>query len=35
MNWILTPDKFLTYEEVQKLIKFCNDAADLARTKRP
>ena len=33
MNWILTPDKFLTEEEVQKLRKACRDAADLARSK--
>ena len=34
MNWILTPDKFLTEEEVDKLRKICIDAADLARLKR-
>ena len=34
MNWILTPDKFLTNDEVQKLSKGCKDAADLARSKR-
>ena len=34
MNWILTPDKFLTEEEVQKLRKVCIDAAGLARSKR-
>ena len=33
MNWILTPDKFLTEEEVQKLRKVCKDAADLASSK--
>ena len=32
MNWILTPDKFLTNEEVQKLSKHCKNAADLARS---
>ena len=34
MNWILTPDKFLTEDEFQKLRKVCIDAADLARSKR-
>ena len=34
MNWILTPDKFLTKDEVQKLRKTCIDTADLARSKR-
>jgi len=33
MNWILTPDKFLTKDEVQNLNKDCKDAADLARSK--
>ena len=33
MNWILTPDKFLIEEEVQKLRKACRDTADLARSK--
>ena len=33
MNWILTPDKFLTEKEVQKLRKTCKDASDLARLK--
>ena len=33
MNWILTPDKFLTEDEVQKLRKTCKDAADLAKSK--
>jgi len=33
MNWILTPDKFLTIEEVQNLNKDCKDAADFARSK--
>ena len=34
MNWILTPDKFLTENEVQKLRKICIDASDLARSKK-
>ena len=34
MNWILTPDKFLTEDEVLKLRKVCLDAADIARLKR-
>ena len=34
MNWILTPDKFLTEEEVQKLRKICIDASDLAKSKK-
>ena len=33
MNWILTPDKFLTEDEVQNLRKTCKDAADLAKSK--
>ena len=33
MNWILTPDKFLTEEEVQKLRKACRETADLAKSK--
>jgi len=33
MSWILTPDKFLTEKEVQKLRKACRDAADLAKSK--
>ena len=33
MNWILTPDKFLTEDEVQNLRKICKDAADLAKSK--
>ena len=33
MNWILTPDKFLTEDEVQILRKVCIDAADLAKSK--
>ena len=33
MNWILTPDKFLTADEVLKLRKVCKDVADLARSK--
>lgn len=27
MNWIITPDKFLTEEEVQNFRKSCRDAA--------
>jgi len=34
MNWVLTPDKFLTEDEVQNLRKTCIDTADLARSKR-
>ena len=34
MNWILTPDKFLTEDEVQNLRKVCIVATDLARSKR-
>ena len=33
MNWILTPDKFLTENEVQKLRNSCINASDLARSK--
>ena len=33
MNWVLTPDKFLTGDEVQNLRKICKDAADLAKSK--
>jgi len=33
MNWILTPDKFLTEDEVKNLRKYCKDAADLAKSK--
>ena len=33
MNWILTPDKFLTEEEVQKLRKTCREAATAAKSK--
>ena len=33
MNWILTPDKFLTEEEVQKPRKTCRNTADLAKSK--
>jgi len=33
MNWVLTPDKFLTEDEVQNLRKTCKDAADLAKSK--
>jgi len=33
MNWVLTPDKFLTEVEVQNLRKTCIDTADLARSK--
>ena len=34
MNRILTPDKFLTEEEVQKLRKTCINAADLTKSKK-
>ena len=34
MNWILTPDKFLNDEEVQKLRKVCIDKSDLGRSKK-
>ena len=34
MNWILTPDKFLDQEEVQKLRRICKDSSDLARSKK-
>ena len=34
MNWILTPDKFLTEGEVQKLRKICSDAADLGKSRK-
>ena len=33
MNWVLTPDKFLTEDEVQNLRKTCKDAADLTKSK--
>ena len=33
MNWILTPENFLTEEEVQNLRKSCKDATDLANSK--
>ena len=33
MNWVLTPDKFLNEDEVQKLRKVCINTADLARSK--
>ena len=33
MNWILTPEIFLTEEEVQNLRKSCKDATDLANSK--
>jgi len=33
MNWILTPDKFLTEDEVQNLRKASRDAAELSRSK--
>ena len=34
MNWVLTPDKFLTEDEVQKLRKSCKDAVDLTQSKK-
>ena len=34
MNWKLTPDKFLTEHEVQKLRKICINAFDLAKSKK-
>ena len=33
MNWVLTPDKFLTEDEVQKLRRVSKDSSDLARSK--
>ena len=33
MNWILTPDKFLTEEEIQKLRKTCREAATVAKSR--
>jgi len=32
-NWIVTPEKYLSEEEVSKLLKICSDAADLALNK--
>jgi len=32
-NWIVTPEKYLSEEEVSKLLKVCSDAADLAFNK--
>jgi len=33
MNWILTPDKFLTPEETKRLRKTCEEAAIIAKSK--
>ena len=33
MNWILTPDKFLIEEEIQKLRKTCREAATVAKSR--
>ena len=33
MNWILTPDKFLTPEETKQLRKTCQEGATIAKTK--
>ena len=33
MNWIITPDKYLSETEVQRLVRTCTDAARLARAK--
>ena len=32
-NWIITPDKYLSDEEVNKLIRVCSNAAELASNK--
>jgi len=32
-NWIITPDKFLSDEEVNKLVRTCSNAAELAANK--
>ncbi|MFH2049244.1 MAG: tyrosine-type recombinase/integrase [bacterium] len=32
-NWIITPDKYLSEEEISRLIKVCSDAAELASSK--
>ena len=34
MNWVLTPDKFLTEDEVRNLRRVSKDSSDLARSKR-
>ena len=33
MNWILTPDKFLTKDETKQLRKTCDEAATIAKSK--
>ncbi len=33
MNWVISPDKFLSIDEVKNLRKTCQDAALLARSK--
>ena len=33
MNWIITPDKYLTKDDTKKLRKNCNDAATIAKSK--
>ncbi|TFB12392.1 phage integrase family protein [Candidatus Marinimicrobia bacterium MT.SAG.3] len=33
MNWILTPDKFLTPEETKQLRKTCSEAATIAKSR--
>lgn len=32
-NWIITPDKYLSDEEVNKLVRTCSNAAELAANK--
>jgi len=33
MNWIITPEKYLSENEVKRLVRTCQDAAQLAKTK--
>ncbi len=33
MNWIITPDKYLTPEETKQLRKICHEAATIAKSK--
>ena len=33
MNWIITPDKYLTPEETKQLRKTCQEAATIAKSK--
>lgn len=33
MNWIITPDKYLTLEETKQLRKTCNEAATISKSK--